>query len=66
LEFYNDNITIETNREGIIEAAEELGLLEKVKKVGWSKLSAQETGKIGSIVKKKMKLQQEVGKKEKL
>ncbi len=26
-----------------LEAAEELGLLEKVKKVGWSKLSAQET-----------------------
>jgi len=49
-----------------LEAAEELGLLEKVKKVGWSKLSAQETGKIGSIVKKKMKLQQVVGKKEKL
>jgi hypothetical protein len=49
-----------------LEAAEELGLLEKVKKVGWSKLSAQETGKIGSIVKKKMKMQQEVGKKEKL
>ncbi|HHW58251.1 MAG TPA: small, acid-soluble spore protein, alpha/beta type [Clostridia bacterium] len=37
-----------------LEAAEELGLLEKVKKVGWSNLSAQETGKIGYIVKKKM------------
>lgn len=48
-----------------LEAAEELGLLEKVKKVGWSKLSAR-NWKIGSIVKKKMKLKREVGKKDKL
>lgn len=37
------------------EAAKELGLLDKVKKVGWPNLSAQETGKIGAIVKKKKK-----------
>jgi hypothetical protein len=37
------------------EAAEELGLLEKVKTVGWSNLSAQETGKIGVLVKRKIK-----------
>ncbi|AEF16882.1 hypothetical protein Thexy_0841 [Thermoanaerobacterium xylanolyticum LX-11] len=36
-----------------IEAAKELGLLDKVHKVGWSNLTAQETGKIGAIVKKK-------------
>lgn len=38
-----------------IEAAKELGLLEKVKKIGWSNLTAQETGKIGAIVKKRKK-----------
>ncbi|MGB9781300.1 MAG: small, acid-soluble spore protein, alpha/beta type [Caldanaerobacter sp.] len=37
------------------EAAEELGLLEKVKKVGWPNLSAQETGKIGVLVKRKIR-----------
>ncbi|WP_434630918.1 small, acid-soluble spore protein, alpha/beta type [Thermoanaerobacterium thermosaccharolyticum] len=38
-----------------LEAAKELGLLEKVHKVGWSNLTAQETGKIGAIVKKRKK-----------
>lgn len=38
-----------------IEAAKELGLFDKVKKVGWSNLSAQETGRIGAFVKKKLK-----------
>ena len=32
------------------EAADELGLLEKLKQVGWSGLSARETGMIGAIV----------------
>lgn len=32
------------------EAAEELGLLEKLMKVGWSGLSARETGLIGARV----------------
>ncbi|SNX54984.1 small, acid-soluble spore protein, alpha/beta type [Thermoanaerobacterium sp. RBIITD] len=38
-----------------IEAAKELGLFEKVLRVGWSNLTAQETGKIGAIVKKRKK-----------
>ena len=38
-----------------MEAAAELGLMEKVKKLGWQNLTAQETGKIGAIVKKKLK-----------
>ncbi|AAM24935.1 MAG: hypothetical protein XD49_1540 [Caldanaerobacter subterraneus] len=37
------------------EAAKELGLLEKVREVGWPNLSAQETGKIGVLVKRKIK-----------
>jgi Small, acid-soluble spore proteins, alpha/beta type. len=39
-----------------LEAAKELGLLEKAYKVGWSNLTAQETGKIGAIVKKRKKI----------
>lgn len=37
------------------EAAEELGLVDKAKSVGWDMLTARETGKIGAIVKKKLK-----------
>jgi hypothetical protein len=36
-----------------IEAAKELGLFEKVKLLGWEMLTAQETGKIGALMKKK-------------
>lgn len=32
------------------EIAEELGLLEKVKKEGWKSLSAKETGRIGGMM----------------
>lgn len=32
-------------------AAEQLGLTEKLLRVGWAGLSAQETGRIGSMVK---------------
>ncbi|MDO4546859.1 MAG: small, acid-soluble spore protein, alpha/beta type [Clostridia bacterium] len=32
------------------EAAEELGLLEKLRAVGWGGLSARETGMIGALV----------------
>ena len=32
------------------EIAEELGLLDKVKKVGWKGLSARETGKVGGLL----------------
>lgn len=39
-----------------IEAAQELGLLEKVMKHGWKSLSAKETGKIGGMVTKKKRL----------
>jgi len=35
------------------EAAEELGLLEKLVQVGWSGLSARETGLIGARVRGK-------------
>jgi small acid-soluble spore protein F (minor alpha/beta-type SASP) len=38
-----------------IESAAELGLMEKVRQLGWENLTAQETGKIGAIVKKKLK-----------
>ncbi|MGB9680363.1 MAG: small, acid-soluble spore protein, alpha/beta type [Thermoanaerobacteraceae bacterium] len=38
-----------------IEAAKELGLIDKVKKKGWAGLSAEETGRIGAMVKKKLK-----------
>ncbi|RKD32432.1 small, acid-soluble spore protein, alpha/beta type [Thermohalobacter berrensis] len=32
------------------EIAKELGLLDKIKKVGWGGLSAKETGKIGGMI----------------
>lgn len=32
------------------EAAEELGLLDKLMEVGWSGLTARETGQIGALV----------------
>ena len=35
------------------EIAEELGLTEKVKKVGWKGLTAKESGRIGGIMGKK-------------
>ncbi|NLM50197.1 MAG: small, acid-soluble spore protein, alpha/beta type [Clostridiaceae bacterium] len=38
-----------------IEIAEELGLLEKVKKVGWKGLTAKESGKIGGIMTARQK-----------
>lgn len=37
------------------EVADELGLLWKVDKYGWSGLSAQETGKIGGIVSRRIR-----------
>ncbi|HHX22764.1 MAG: small, acid-soluble spore protein, alpha/beta type [Tepidanaerobacteraceae bacterium] len=38
-----------------IEAAIELGFFEKAKNMGWDRLTAQETGKIGALVKKMLK-----------
>ncbi len=37
-----------------IEAAAELGLLERAKLYGWDTLTAQETGKLGALTKKKL------------
>jgi small acid-soluble spore protein F (minor alpha/beta-type SASP) len=37
-----------------IEAAAELGLLERAKLYGWDTLTAQETGKLGALIKKKL------------
>ena len=37
------------------EIAEELGLLDKVKKNGWKSLTARESGKIGGIMTKRKK-----------
>lgn len=35
------------------EIAEELGLMEKIEKVGWAGLTAKESGKIGGLVRVK-------------
>ena len=37
------------------EIAEELGLLDKVKKDGWKSLTSKESGKIGGIMTKRKK-----------
>jgi len=37
------------------EIAEELGLLDKVKKGGWKSLTSKESGKIGGIMTKRRK-----------
>ena len=37
------------------EIAEELGLLDRVKKAGWKSLSAKETGRIGGIMTRRMR-----------
>ncbi len=36
-----------------LEIAEELGLLDKVRDVGWAGLSAKETGRVGGLLMKK-------------
>ncbi|MDI3547754.1 MAG: hypothetical protein PWR10_1406 [Halanaerobiales bacterium] len=38
-----------------LEVAEELGLIDKIKKVGWGGLTAEETGKIGGYITQKIK-----------
>ncbi|MHB8170899.1 MAG: small, acid-soluble spore protein, alpha/beta type [Thermincolia bacterium] len=38
-----------------LEVAEELGLMDKVKKVGWAGLTASETGRIGGIMTRKLR-----------
>lgn len=37
------------------EIAEELGLLDRVKREGWKSLSAKETGRIGGIMTRRMR-----------
>jgi small acid-soluble spore protein F (minor alpha/beta-type SASP) len=37
------------------EIAEELGLVDKVKELGWSSLTAEETGRIGGMMTRKKK-----------
>lgn len=39
------------------EIAEELGLLDKVKEVGWDNLTSSETGKIGGMMTKRNKIE---------
>lgn len=41
-----------------LEIAAELGLLEKVKAVGWAGLSAKETGRIGGLMTKRLRSEQ--------
>ena len=38
-----------------LEIAEEIGVLDKVKKVGWGGLSSTETGRIGGILTHRLK-----------
>lgn len=38
-----------------LEVAEELGLVDKIKKVGWAGLTAEETGKMGGYITQKIK-----------
>jgi len=40
------------------EVAKELGLLDKVRKLGWKSLSSKETGRIGGIVTGRKKKKQ--------
>ncbi len=45
-----------------LEIAEELGLLDKVEKLGWGGLTAKETGRIGGLIavrKKQLKKKEE-------
>lgn len=39
------------------EIAKELGLAEKINKYGWGELTAQESGRIGGLMTKRMKSQ---------
>jgi hypothetical protein len=38
-----------------LEIAEELGLIDKIKKEGWANLSAAESGRIGGLMTKRLK-----------
>jgi len=43
------------------EIAEELGLLEKVRKSGWKSLTAKESGRIGGLMNKRTRVKKEDG-----
>lgn len=38
-----------------LEIAEELGLMEKINKAGWPELTAEESGRLGGIMTKRMR-----------
>lgn len=40
-----------------IEVAKELGLWEKIQKYGWAELTAEESGRIGGVMTRKMREQ---------
>lgn len=44
-----------------IEVADELGLVDKIKKVGWAGLTAEETGKMGGYITQKIKAMKQEG-----
>lgn len=50
--------TNELNEKLKYEIAKELGLLDKVKELGWKGLSAKETGKIGGLMTRRKKMAQ--------
>ncbi|MBS4025693.1 MAG: alpha/beta-type small acid-soluble spore protein [Clostridia bacterium] len=43
-----------------LEIAEELGLIDKIKKVGWANLSAAESGRIGGLMTRRLKEKHEL------
>ncbi len=49
----------EANEKLKYEIAEELGLLEKVNENGWKGLTAKETGRIGGIMTRRKKMEQQ-------
>ncbi|HHY14133.1 MAG TPA: small, acid-soluble spore protein, alpha/beta type [Thermoanaerobacterales bacterium] len=53
------NSNDKTNEVLKYEIAKELDLLDKIEKVGWSGLSAEETGKIGGIISKRKRRSRE-------
>lgn len=53
---HTENMKPVTEQERLkYEAAEELGLLNRLMEVGWGGLTAGETGKIGGVVARRMK-----------
>ena len=42
-----------------LEAVEQLGLMEKVKQVGWGGLTAEESGKLGGYITQKIMKQEQ-------